>query len=86
VPLPVGLEGVAAPFCILAPLPVVEPEGVPAFDTTNIVIECGPITMLTGSPFLSLALTMNEPGTILTSEKPCRCSFWLSSCGKFCAV
>jgi hypothetical protein len=51
-----------------------------------IIMEFGPITMLTRSPSLSFALTMNEPGTTCTSLNPCCCSFCLIFCGSAWAV
>jgi hypothetical protein len=49
--------------------------------SVRIVMECGPMTIITGSPFLSLALTRYEPGTISTFVNPSEESFCLISCG-----
>src|SRR6185437_12997427 len=51
--------------------------------SVSIIIEFGPITIVTGSPFLSFALTRNDPGTILTFVKPSCWSFARISLGRF---
>ena len=52
----------------------------------TIIMESGPMIIVTGSPLLSLALTMNEPGITFTLVKPSSFNFARISCGRFCAV
>ena len=52
----------------------------------TVIMESGPMIIVIGSPLLSLALTMNEPGTTFTLVKPSSFNFARISCGRFCAV
>jgi hypothetical protein len=73
------------PFCVDEDPefePVVELELLGS--SVRIVMECGPMTIITGSPFLSLALTRNEPGTTCMFVNPSEDSFCWISRGTLC--
>ena len=46
----------------------------------GMLMVCGPIRIITGWPFLSLALTRNELGITCTSEKPAFSRSWRIFC------
>ena len=65
----------------LTPLPVVE---LAVGTCVSIIIEFGPMIIVTGSPPLSFALTRKEPGTTLTSVKPSCSNLDRICAGRFC--
>jgi len=63
------------------PAPVVE-EPTTGISVTK-DIEFGVMRIITGWPFLSLAVMMKEPGTMFTSLNPADLSLCRSDCGRF---